>query len=261
MTKLQAHRGVSYEYPENTMIAYQAAIDQGYGIVELDPKYTADGKIVMLHDNSIKRTARNAEGEQHDLQITELTLEEAQGYEYGSWKDEKFKGEKLPTLSDVLDFSEKNITVPIKLDNVWNKFPDEIRAAFLAEVAERGDSVNVGFTCSTAEALAEAAEACPAAALHYDGADVSEETLKRIAELAEGHRLVIWLCYDTPATKWYMGERAGVALCDRVRKYGEIGIWLLAEKEELREAVLDFKADYVETNGKLKPWWVDEIYS
>ena len=46
MAKLQAHRGVSYEYPENTMIAYQAAIDQGYGIIELDPKYTADGKIV-----------------------------------------------------------------------------------------------------------------------------------------------------------------------------------------------------------------------
>lgn len=259
MTKLQAHRGVSYEYPENTMIAYQAAIDQGYGIIELDPKYTADGKIVMLHDKSIKRTARDEHGEQHDIQITELTLAEAQGYEYGSWKGEKFKGEKMPTLADVLDFSEKNKATPIKLDNVWNKFPDDIRARFLSEVAERGDRVNVGFTCSTPEALAEAATTNPLAALHYDGIDVSEESLRKISEIANGHKLVIWLCYDTPATKWYKGERASVELCERVRKYGEIGIWLLAEREELREAIVDFKADYVETNGKLKPWWIDEI--
>ena len=39
MTKLQAHRGVSYEYPENTMVAYEAAIKQGYGIIELDPVF------------------------------------------------------------------------------------------------------------------------------------------------------------------------------------------------------------------------------
>ena len=261
MTKLQAHRGVSYEYPENTMIAYQAAIDQGYGIVELDPKYTSDGKIVMLHDNSIKRTGRDLNGEAHDVKITEMTLAEAQSYEYGSWKGEEFKGEKMPTLSDVLDFSERNKEIPIKLDNVWNKFPDSIRTAFLSEVAERGDRVNVGFTCGTLEALAEAAEACPTATLHYDGIDVSEETLKRIAEIAKGHRLIIWLCYDTPATKWYKGERASVELCERARKYGEVGIWLLAEKEELREAAVSFKADFVETNGKLKPWWVDEVYS
>ena len=86
MAKLQAHRGVSYEYPENTMIAYQAAIDQDYGIIELDPKYTADGKIVMLHDKSIRRTARDKNGESHDIQISELTLDEAREYEYVSWK-------------------------------------------------------------------------------------------------------------------------------------------------------------------------------
>ena len=127
MTKLQAHRGVSYEYPENTMIAYQAAIDQSYGIIELDPKYTADGKIVMLHDWSLKRTARNENGEQRDIRINEITLAKNQSYEYGSWN-----GEKMPTLADVLDFSEKHLEAPIKLVHVGDKFPDNIRAAFLS---------------------------------------------------------------------------------------------------------------------------------
>jgi glycerophosphoryl diester phosphodiesterase len=126
MTKLQAHRGVSYEYPENTIIAYQAAVDQGYGIIELDPKYTSDGKIVMLHDKSLKRTARDENGEAPELNIADITLDEARSYEYGSWKNERFKGEKIPTLSEVLDFAEENPTVPLKFDNVWTTFPEEI---------------------------------------------------------------------------------------------------------------------------------------
>ena len=255
MTKLQAHRGVSSEYPENTMIAYQAAIDQGYGIIELDPKYTADGKIVMLHDKSIKRTARDKNGESHDIQISELTLDEAREYEYGSWKGEQFKGEQIPTLSDVLDFSQKNPTVPLKLDNVWTRFPEEIRRSFLNEIAERGSAVNVGVTCGTAEAVQEAIDVIPDAYIHYDGTDLSEQTLVEISELANG-RLTVWVCYDLPHLSWFKGEKASVELCERVRKYGKLGIWILSTREELEDAVVNLGADFVETNGKIKPEWL-----
>ena len=80
MTKLQAHRGVSAEFPENTMVAFQAAADQGYGLIELDPKYTADGQIVMLHDSYLKRTARDADGGIPAASITELTLAQAREF-------------------------------------------------------------------------------------------------------------------------------------------------------------------------------------
>ena len=255
MTKLQAHRGVSYEYPENTMIAYQAAIDQGYGIIELDPKYTADGKIVMLHDKSIRRTARDKNGESHDIQISELTLDEAREYEYGSWKGEQFKGEQIPTLSDVLDFSQKNPTVPLKLDNVWTRFPEEIRRSFLNEIAERGSAVNVGVTCGTAEAVKEVIDVIPDAYIHYDGTDLSEQTLVEISELANG-QLTVWVCYDLPHLSWFKGEKASVELCERVRKYGKLGIWILSTREELEDAVVNLGADFVETNGKIKPEWL-----
>ena len=43
MIKLQAHRGVSSEYPENTLAAFRASVEQGYDIIECDPKYTKDG--------------------------------------------------------------------------------------------------------------------------------------------------------------------------------------------------------------------------
>lgn len=258
MTKLQAHRGVSSEYPENTMVAYQAAIEQGYAIIELDPKYTADGKIVMLHDKSIKRTARDKNGESHDIQISELTLEQAREYEYGSWKGQEFKGEQIPTLSDVLDFSEKNPSVPLKLDNVWTKFPDDVRASLLKEIADRGNSVNVGMTCGSIESVKEVVEALPNACIHYDGIDLSDETLTKIAELSKG-RLVIWVCYDLPRLSWFKGERASAELCERVRKYGKLGIWILSTREELESAAVNFKADYVETNGRIKPEWLKDI--
>ena len=60
--KLQAHRGVSTDYPENTLAAFDAAADEGYAIVECDPKYTGDGVIVMHHDRTTARTGRTADG-------------------------------------------------------------------------------------------------------------------------------------------------------------------------------------------------------
>lgn len=58
----QAHRGVSCEAPENTMSAFIAAVKQGYDVIELDPAMTKDGKFVVLHDETINRTARNIDG-------------------------------------------------------------------------------------------------------------------------------------------------------------------------------------------------------
>ena len=58
--KLQAHRGVAAEYPENTMPAFIKAYEQGYDIIEFDPKMTADHIPVVLHDRTLNRTGRIA---------------------------------------------------------------------------------------------------------------------------------------------------------------------------------------------------------
>ena len=56
---VQAHRGVSTEYPENTMPAFVASYQQGYPIIEFDPLFTADGECVVIHDKTVNRTCRN----------------------------------------------------------------------------------------------------------------------------------------------------------------------------------------------------------
>ena len=62
MIKLQAHRGVSAECPENTMPAFITAIEQGYEAIEVDVMSTKDNQLVLHHDKTINRTARKADG-------------------------------------------------------------------------------------------------------------------------------------------------------------------------------------------------------
>ena len=58
----QAHKGVSSENPENTMPAFEAAVRQGYNIIELDVSITKDQQFVILHDKTINKTARHPKG-------------------------------------------------------------------------------------------------------------------------------------------------------------------------------------------------------
>ena len=96
--QLQAHRGVSTDCPENTMAAFRAAVEQGYDIIELDPKFTADNRCVILHDRTLNRTGRLPDGSQlsEPVAIASLTYEEARGYDVGLWFGEEFRGERCP---------------------------------------------------------------------------------------------------------------------------------------------------------------------
>ena len=56
MTKIFAHRGFSSKHPENTMEAFEAALELGANGIEIDVHFTSDGKIVITHDEMLDRT-------------------------------------------------------------------------------------------------------------------------------------------------------------------------------------------------------------
>jgi len=99
-----AHRGNSSVAPENTLPAFQSALDVKADLVELDYYHSADGVPVVIHDEILDRTT-NAEEVlgKPKLLIGGLPLVELRKLDTGSWFDEKFAGAKLPLLSEALD--------------------------------------------------------------------------------------------------------------------------------------------------------------
>ena len=184
MAKLQAHRGVSSDYPENTMAAFRASVAEGYDYIEFDPKYTSDGEIVILHDHTLDRTARKADGSRVEkgTDIRKVTLAEARSYDYGLWFSEDFRGEQIPLLTDLLDYARES-GIPVKIDNVWETFPEEMRGKLFDIVASYGESIHVGFTCARLDTMAAAAARFPYADIHYDGGDLSAERLDEVKKI------------------------------------------------------------------------------
>lgn len=105
-----AHRGASHDAPENTLAAFKLGWEQGADGVELDIWLSKDGKIVCLHDADTKRTAGVAK------KVAESTLAELRALEAGAWKDAKWRGEKIPTLTEALTAipSGKRLVIEVK---------------------------------------------------------------------------------------------------------------------------------------------------
>ena len=93
-----AHRGASYDAPENTLAAFRLAWERNADAIEGDFYLTADQQIACIHDKTTKRTAPN----QPELSVAESTLAELRTVDVGSWKNARFADERIPTLEEVL---------------------------------------------------------------------------------------------------------------------------------------------------------------
>ena len=242
----QAHRGVSTEYPENTMPAFRAAYEQGYKIIELDPAFTADGQCVLFHDKKVGRVCPGAPDP--NRLVAEMRYEELAMLDVGLYMGEQFRGTKAPLLEEVLAYAaEKKLHV--KLDNKFEKFTPEQKEIFFRIVEKSG--ADAGFTCAMLESIGQVAERFPDATVHYDGL-VSRENLEALKTQVKNNPLVIWLPLPSPLTSWVKVPVASEELCGMAKQYGKLGLWILETQEQLAEAER-LGADIIETTGALKP--------
>lgn len=85
------HRGVSADAaPENTLAAFHQAVEQGADGIELDVQFSADGKIVVIHDDDVARVS-NGNGK-----VTEMTLAQLKALDLG-------QGQTVPTLDELFE--------------------------------------------------------------------------------------------------------------------------------------------------------------
>lgn len=110
MTHIIAHRGASYDAPENTLAALSLAWLQNADACEIDTHLSRDGHVIVMHDPNTQRTTGCA------AEIAALSLAEIKRLDAGSWKGAAFAGEPVPTLEEVLTMvpDTKRLYIEIK---------------------------------------------------------------------------------------------------------------------------------------------------
>ena len=129
-----AHRGYRQKYPENTLVAFQAAMAAGAQMIELDVMFSRDHKPVVIHDDTLERTT-NGTGA-----VKDFTLEELKKLDAGSWFDPRFADQRLPDLSEVLDLADgrTRINIEIKAQAYEPRHPpDAIESQVVAMVRKK----------------------------------------------------------------------------------------------------------------------------
>ena len=95
-SRLEAHRGASGAYPENTMLAFAKAREAGALSIETDLSLLADGGFAVFHDSALGRTVAG------DASLDSLTSAEIGTMDVGAWRGREFAGETVPLLEDLL---------------------------------------------------------------------------------------------------------------------------------------------------------------
>lgn len=132
--KVTGHRGASAIAPENTKAAFRLAIELGADGLEFDVQRTSDGELVVMHDAMLDRTT-NGTGAVFDTPFEQLA-----GLDAGGWFDERFAGEPIPRLADVLQLADVAFELELK------DYGTELVFAVLAAVDDAGVFDRVKFT-------------------------------------------------------------------------------------------------------------------
>jgi glycerophosphoryl diester phosphodiesterase len=127
--EIVAHRGSSADRPENTLAAYERAMDAGATAIEADIRQTVDGHLFSLHDEELSRTTNGKGIAEH------RTLAELQALDAGAWFGEAFRGERIPSLREICELSNGRADLFLDLKDG----DDRYFTAVVRELRRHGD--------------------------------------------------------------------------------------------------------------------------
>lgn len=229
---ITAHRGYSAAAPENTLPAFQSAIDHHCDRTELDVQMTRDGVVMVTHDSSLRRCTGL------DAQIYDLTYEEVRSLDAGRWFSSRFAGAKIPTLEEVLQLCQGKIELNIEIK------PDASTPNLEAETVRLIQKY--GFE-----------QKCVVTSQSY-------ETLRKVKELdpqiSTGYILALGVgsYYDLPAADFFSVEATFInsAMVQQIHLRGKtVSAWTI-NRESDTEALLELGIDDLITD---KPEMVQQV--
>ena len=174
------HRGYNKIAPENTLPAFEMSALYGYKYVETDVLFTSDGVPVLMHDASINRTARNADGTEISgtVNIADITYEQALTYDYGIYMGTEYAGTKIPTFAEFMHCCKAlNLHPWIELKNEKTYSAEEI-ALIISIVRQYGMEEHVSFISFSYDALALVKDQWDSVELGLNGSVANANLLK-----------------------------------------------------------------------------------
>ncbi len=124
------HRGASELAPENTLAAFREALQADVDMIEVDVQVTADNLPIAMHDLDSERTTDSSK------QIKDMTYNEVLALDAGEWFDSKYKGEKIPLLSEIIDLIKGKAYLNIEIKAGEQSLPTDKIHAIIDTVAK-----------------------------------------------------------------------------------------------------------------------------
>ncbi len=180
-----AHRGEHLRHPENTLAAFQAAIDSGADFFELDVRTTSDGKLVLMHDSNIDRMT-NYKGD-----VAAMTFDDVRKLEVGLKMGPEWAGTRVPTFDEALQLAHGKIGVYVDSKRISaqdavdaltrNDMVDKVvvygGARYLREVIALQPKLKAMPEANNPATLKSLLEALPLKVVAFDANDFNDETI------------------------------------------------------------------------------------
>lgn len=180
-----AHRGASGHAPENTISAFDKAVEMKADYIEIDVQMTQDGKLVVIHDTTVDRTTNGAGP------VGDYTLEEIQKLDAGSWFDEEFAGEQIPTFDEIMDRyrGKIGILIELKAPELYPEVEEEVTESLIQRNMHRPNNGKIIIQSFNHESVQQSKELLPniphGVLVGATWADVTDEQLAQFAAYAD----------------------------------------------------------------------------
>lgn len=203
--------------PENSLAGFKRALEVGVDGIELDIHRTADGEIIVLHDETIDRTT-NKHGK-----VQEMTLQQIRKANLIDWINNAPTKEKIPTLLEVFhlvdDYPEVMLNIELKMHRVF--YPG-LEKELLALIEKQGVKNEIIFSSFHLPALLRIKKLDPAAKIAY--------LVKKKVPMLFDYVTEFNLEGIHPSKKLYIGKPEQFENC------GNIRLWTVNQEKEIREA-------------------------
>ncbi|QFG25611.1 glycerophosphodiester phosphodiesterase family protein [Actinomadura sp. WMMB 499] len=170
------HRGSPGQAPEETLASYRNALREDADVLEGDVQLTSDRELVLLHDDTLARTTDVEEvyPDRAPWTVGRFTLAEIKKLDAGSWFDSRYRGQRVPTVKELLDLTDRRTGLTLELKSPANSpgvatlLARELNAAGLTDGATlRSGAYRVHVHSRDKAALEEFHAAAPKVQLSY----------------------------------------------------------------------------------------------